>query len=331
MVAPQQHVALIRVTSAPCRNHAVPLRPADPWVTNERPRARPPRFTLHPRIDSTLSAIRHAYARTRARAAQSSRLTLGAAAATAVVAAGVAVSVSAGPAPAGAASAINRAAAASVTHRGHADAAARPSSSSHPAPAQHSPAQHSPAQHSPAHAPAKSAAKPTAKPAAKPAHRAPARHAAPRHAALKPYLIYDSVTPSALPHHNVNAVYATGNYAASQAQVAGRHVMWIDTTGSDHAASVLDVEPGDATPSMAASWARQRLTADPHALARIYTMRSEWSAAKAAIDSLPAKMRSHVRWWIADPTGHAHIVPGSDATQWYWGSSYDITTATPRF
>lgn len=287
---------------------------------------------MHPRIDSTLSAVRHTYDRARARAAQSSRLTLGAAAATAVVAAGVAVSVSAGPAPAGAASAINRTAAASVTHHARVDTAAKPASShsspahpapAHPAPAQHSPAQRSPAQHSTSHA--------AAKPAAQPEHRAPAKHAAPKHAAPKPYLIYDSVTPSALPHHNVNAVYATGNYAASQAQVSGRHVMWIDTTGSDHAASVLDVEPGDATPSMAASWAKQRLTADPHALARIYTMRSEWSAAKAAIDALPTTMRSHVRWWIADPTGHAHVVPGSDATQWYWGSSYDITTATPRF
>ncbi|HUZ56275.1 MAG TPA: hypothetical protein VMU94_27595 [Streptosporangiaceae bacterium] len=286
---------------------------------------------MHPRIDSALSAFRHTYARASARVRQSSRLMLGAAAATAVVAAGVAVSVSAGPAPAGAASAISRAAAASVTHHARVDAAAKPASSRHAGPAQHSPA-HAPTkpEHTakPAHA-----AKPqhTAKPAAKPQHRAPARHAAPRHAAPKPYLIYDSVTPSALPRHNVNAVYATGNYAASQAQVSGRHVMWIDTTGSDHAASILDVEPGDATPSMAANWARQRLAADPHALARIYTMRSEWSAAKAAIGTLPAKMRSHVRWWIADPTGHAHIVPGSDATQWYWGSSYDITTATPRF
>lgn len=296
---------------------------------------------MHPRIDSTLSAIRHTYAKTRARAAQSSRLTLGAAAAAAVVAAGVAVSVSAGPAPASSASAINRAAAAGATHHARVDVAAKPASSSRPAPAQHSPA-HTPAAHTPpAHTPAKSATKqapkPAAKPAhaakaaAKPAHKAPAKHAAHRHAARKPYLIYDSVTPSALPHHNVNAVYATGNYAASQAQVAGRHVMWIDTTGSDHAASILDVEPGDATPSMAASWARQRLAANPRVLARIYTMRSEWSAAKAAINTLPAKMRSHVRWWIADPTGHAHVVPGSDATQWYWGSSYDISTATPRF
>ena len=283
---------------------------------------------MHPRIDSTLSAIRRTYARASARARQSSRLTLGAAAAAAVVAAGVAASVSAGPAPAGAASAVNRAAAASVRHHADAGAAARPASD------QHSPARHSPAPAKPQHAakPAP-AAKPqhAAKPASKPSHHAPARHAAPRHAARKPYLIYDSVTPSALPRHNVNAVYATGNYAASQAQVSGRHVMWIDTTGSDHAASVLDVEPGDATPSMAATWAKQRLAANPRALARIYTMRSEWPATKTAIAALPAKMRSHVRWWIADPTGHAHVVPGSDATQWYWGSSYDITTATPRF
>ena len=41
--------------------------------------------------------------------------------------------------------------------------------------------------------------------------------------------------------------------------------------------------------------------------------------------------QSHVRYWIADPTGVPHVVPGSSATQWYWGSSYDITTANPNF
>jgi len=166
-----------------------------------------------------------------------------------------------------------------------------------------------------------------------------ARHAAARHRArlkhrapAKPYLIYDSVTPTSIPAHHVVATYATGGYAVSRAQVAGRkHVLWIDTTGLDHAASVLDVEPGDATPSLAASWAWHRLHADPHALARIYTMRSEWPAVQAAVSALPGKMRSHIRWWIADPTGVPHIVPGSQATQWYWGSNYDITTATPRF
>ncbi len=60
-------------------------------------------------------------------------------------------------------------------------------------------------------------------------------------------------------------------------------------------------------------------------------MRSEWGQVKAAVAGLPQKMQDHVRWWIADPTGHAHDVPGAAATQWYWGTHYDITTATPRF
>jgi hypothetical protein len=42
-------------------------------------------------------------------------------------------------------------------------------------------------------------------------------------------------------------------------------------------------------------------------------------------------MRTQVRWWIADPTGHPHLVPGSQATQWYWGENYDISTAEPGF
>ena len=145
-------------------------------------------------------------------------------------------------------------------------------------------------------------------------------------------MIYDSVTPSAMAGHKHVATYATGNYAASPAQVAGhKSVMWIDVTGYDHAASVLDVEPGDASPSLAGSWAWHRLHEHPRALARIYTMRSMWPAVQAAVAKLPASMRSHVRYWIADPTGTPHIVPGADATQWYWGSSYDISSATPRF
>jgi hypothetical protein len=60
-------------------------------------------------------------------------------------------------------------------------------------------------------------------------------------------------------------------------------------------------------------------------------MRSEWGAVKAAVDALPARMRSEVRWWIADPTGTPHIVPGANATQWYWGPNYDITTVAAGF
>ena len=244
-----------------------------------------------------------------------SRLTLGAAAAAAIAVTGVMVGVSAGGTPAlgsaGRPAAVSDDAGAAGQH--HVARAASPAArtAAHQAAPVHRTAAH------------------TAAPAR---HRAQARHAARHAAAPKPYLIYDSVTPSSIPRYHVIATYATGGYAVSHAQVASRkHVLWIDTTGFDHSASVLDVEPGDATPSMAAHWAWSRLHSDPHALARIYTMRSEWSAVQAAVSRLPAGMRSHVRWWIADPTGVPHVVPGSQATQWYWGSSYDITTATPRF
>lgn len=163
----------------------------------------------------------------------------------------------------------------------------------------------------------------------KPAHRRPAHHA---HKQARPYTIYDSIHPSAIPHHKVVATYATGKYAAQPSEVAGsKSVMWIDITGRDYAASVLDVEPGDATPAVAAEWARHRLARNPHALARIYTMRSEWGAVQSAVSSLKKSMRDRIRWWIADPTGVPHIVPGSSATQWYWGPNYDISTAGPDF
>jgi hypothetical protein len=148
----------------------------------------------------------------------------------------------------------------------------------------------------------------------------------------KPYEFYDSVMPSAIPPHQIAAVYATGPYAASPSEVAGRRtVMWIDVTGSDTAASALDTEPTDATPQQAATWAWNRLHKYPHALARIYTMISEWPQVQSLVSGYPANIRDRIRWWIADPTGVPHMVPGADATQWYWGSDYDISTANPGF
>jgi hypothetical protein len=107
--------------------------------------------------------------------------------------------------------------------------------------------------------------------------------------------------------------------------------MWIDTNGSDPHAGALDIEPGDATPSVAAAWTKQKLSGDPHTLAVLYTMQSEWPSVRAAVGQLPHWMQYHVRWWIADPTGYPHVVPGANATQWYWGQHYDITTAKPGF
>jgi hypothetical protein len=151
-------------------------------------------------------------------------------------------------------------------------------------------------------------------------------------AAAKPYTIYDSVSPSTIPSGQAAAVYANGAYAASAAQAAGHHsVLWIDTNGSDPAANVLDVEPGDATPVGAAQWVQHRLTNQPHSVAIVYTMMSDWQQVKDNVAHLPGWMQSHVRYWIADPTGVPHVVPGSSATQWYWGSHYDVTTANPNF
>ena len=198
-----------------------------------------------------------------------------------------------------------------------------------------------PAKAAPAKAAAAKAAPAKAAVAAKPAHATLAA-AAPRPAAqhkaaqptgpTKPYTIYDSVTPGSIPASQPAAVYADGAYAASASEMSGHHsVLWIDTNGSDPNANVLDVEPGDATPAGAAQWVQAHLKAQPNSVAIIYTMRSDWSAVQDAVGGLPSSEQSHVRYWIADPTGVAHVVPGSSATQWYWGSSYDISTANPNF
>jgi hypothetical protein len=151
-------------------------------------------------------------------------------------------------------------------------------------------------------------------------------------AAAQPYLIYDSLLPGALPSGHVVATYATGPGAVSPAALAGRGpVLWIDVNGTDPGAQVLDVEPGNVTPAAIPGWISAKLSARPSALAIIYSAINEWPAAQAEVATLPAAMRAQVRWWIADPTGYQHIVPGSDATQWYWGSSYDVSTATLRF
>jgi hypothetical protein len=162
--------------------------------------------------------------------------------------------------------------------------------------------------------------------------KAAAQKAAAQKADARPYRIYDSVKPETIPLGKAAAVYANGAYAAFPRQVSGHgSVLWIDTNGSDPGANVLDVEPGDATPAGAAQWVKQRLSSKPSSVAIVYTMRSEWQQVKDNVAHLPSWMQSKVRYWIADPTGVDHVVPGASATQWYWGSKYDVTTANPGF
>jgi len=49
---------------------------------------------------------------------------------------------------------------------------------------------------------------------------------------------------------------------------------------------------GDATLSGAASWALHKLTSEPDAIARIYTIRSQWPSVQATVETLPSPMRS---------------------------------------
>jgi hypothetical protein len=200
-------------------------------------------------------------------------------------------------------------------------AAAAPAKQAPKQAAKHPAAQHPAAPHQ--------AAKPKpAKPAARHQAAKPKAHAAP----ARPYLVYDSVKPETLPHGKAAAVYVNGAYAAFPSQLGGLHsVLWIDTNGSDPAADVLDVEPGDATPAGAAHWVKKRLSSQPHSVAIVYTMRNDWQQVKDHVAALPGWMQSRVRYWIADPTGVPHVVAGSNATQWYWGKSYDVTTANPDF
>jgi hypothetical protein len=146
----------------------------------------------------------------------------------------------------------------------------------------------------------------------------------------EPVMFYDSVLPGVLPAGEAAAVYADGPFATTSASVAGHgNVLWIDVNGSDPSANVLDVEPGDASPAEAAAWASTKLTASPNATAIIYTFLADWSSVIDEIDTLPASMQSHVKYWISDPTGVPHIVQGAIATQWAWGSQYDSDEAEP--
>jgi hypothetical protein len=166
---------------------------------------------------------------------------------------------------------------------------------------------------------------PKAAPSGKPS---PSASAAP----AQPYEFYDSIDPETVPAGAEVATYATGARPTPVSLVAGRKkVLWIDTEGTDPQAQVIDVEPGCASPSQVPQWVHSHLGDDPGSVAIVYTTISEWSEVQQDVSSLPASMQARIRWWIADPTGSPHIVPGSQATQWYWGSNYDESEALPSF
>ena len=146
--------------------------------------------------------------------------------------------------------------------------------------------------------------------------------------------IYDSIFVGDLPKKSYVAVYGNGLYKADMAAVRKRKplgVLLIDVIGNSPEFNMLDIETFDATPQDAPPWVRKHVDHfgidNPHVHARLYCNLSTWPLAKAQTNQLPWEYRRHIRWHIANPTGRPHLVPGSTATQWYWGRGYDRSLA----
>jgi hypothetical protein len=150
--------------------------------------------------------------------------------------------------------------------------------------------------------------------------------------------MYDSTQPWLIPTSaEYIAVYANGLYKADPASVQQRfpkaRVFSIDVLNTDPGGcGIADVENGDMKPGDIPSWVDRRLTKRPDVLCRVYCNKSTWPSVKSEVAKLPQDKRDTVRYWIADPTGQGHMVPGADATQWYWGEDWDESTInTSRF
>lgn len=144
--------------------------------------------------------------------------------------------------------------------------------------------------------------------------------------------MYDSTTPFEIPRETSQyiAIYFNGRFAASESEVQAQYpkarIYTIDVLNdAPKQCSILDIETGDATPDDVPGWVDARMDGNPGFICRLYCNLSTWPAVKAKVATLGKAARTHVRYWIANPTGVAHIVPGSDATQYFWGLDYDMS------
>jgi hypothetical protein len=123
------------------------------------------------------------------------------------------------------------------------------------------------------------------------------------------------------------AAYVTGRYAQDLTQLRqdfpDARIWEIDVTGAAPTASIKDIETGDLSPADVRWIVPQHHQANPNELCRLYCNLETWPAVKAAVRALSPELRAIVRYWIANPTGAPHLVPGSDATQWGWFRTYD--------
>lgn len=144
--------------------------------------------------------------------------------------------------------------------------------------------------------------------------------------------MYDSTQPSLIPAAaEYIAIYANGEYAADKASVQKRfphaRIFNIDVLNSDPGGSgIADVENGDMKPGDLPGWVDRRLARHPGELCRVYCNKSTWPSVKSEVARLPQDRRDLVRYWIADPTGNPHSLPGADATQYHWGDTWNEST-----
>ena len=144
--------------------------------------------------------------------------------------------------------------------------------------------------------------------------------------------MYDSTDPAGIPHGaTVAALYHNGRFAATPAEARQFPVhLWIDVLGTaPDACSILDIETGDATPETVLAWVPARLAALPGSHCRLYCNLSTWPAVKRAVAQLTSAERAAVMYWVANPTGVAHLVPGSAATQYLWTPGFDESVFAP--
>lgn len=137
--------------------------------------------------------------------------------------------------------------------------------------------------------------------------------------------LYDTKTPFGIMYYLNGAASAWPVSAIEQVKLWTPYSLGVDVN-AEGIGDVLDVERYDATPEMAPSWLLERRS-DPAQVIPpgVYCNKSTWPA---VITEVNLAGINHPPYFISDPTGVLHLVPGSAATQWAWMAGYDVSTTS---